>query len=216
MVSAIFKKLDRQTKCNYRPISLLSCISKVFERIVFNGLYSHLKDNNILNEHNSGFKAGDSAINRLIAITDSIYKGLDQKKDVLLVFLDISKAFDRVWHEGLIHKLKTVGVCGKLLDWFSHNRTQRVVIGGQSSDTKHIQAGVPQGSILGPLLFLIYINDISDNLETPIHQFADDTTLLETVTSSTESAAKINRDLDRLYKWALQWRVTFNAIQHIL
>jgi hypothetical protein len=181
MISAIFKKIDKQIKSNYRPISLLSCISKVFERIVFNVLYSHLKDNNILNEYNSGFKDQDSAINRLLAITDSIYKGLDQKKDLLLVFLDISKAFDRVWHEGLIHKLIEIGVCGNLLNWFSSylsNRSQRVVIGGQSSETKTIQAGVPQGSILGPLLFLIYINDIGDNLETPIHQFADDTTLL--------------------------------------
>ena len=170
-VTAIFKKNNRQIKENYRPISLLSCISKVFEKIVFNQLYQYCTDNDILSDSNSGFRPNDSAINRLLHITDNIYKGLNEHNEILLVFLDISKAFDKVWHEGLLHKLKTIGICGHLLAWFTSyldNRKQKVVLNGKTSSIKKLHAGVPQGSILGPLLFLIFINDISSNLASEI------------------------------------------------
>ena len=213
VVTAIFKKIDRQVKSNYRPISLLSCISKVLEKIVFNTLYSFLILNNLLSETNSGFKPNDSAIARLLAILESIYQGLDDHKDSIFVSLDISKAFDRVWHEGLIFKLKQNGVCGNLLSWFSsylHNRSQRVVTGGCSSSSQQLHAGVPQGSILGPLLFLLYVNDMTTGLSSDVHQFADDTNLLEIKDSSDEAVATLNHDLELLNQWAGQWRVTFN------
>ena len=213
-VTAIFKKNNRQIKENYRPISLLSCISKVFEKIVFNQLYQYCTDNDILSDSNSGFRPNDSAINRLLHITDNIYKGLNEHNEILLVFLDISKAFDKVWHEGLLHKLKTIGICGHLLAWFTSyldNRKQKVVLNGKTSSIKKLHAGVPQGSILGPLLFLIFINDISSNLASEIHQFADDTTLLDPYHNPTLSAHKINADLKSIENWAAQWKVTFNA-----
>ena len=146
MVSAILKKNDRQDKTNYRPISLLTCMSKVFERIVFNHLYHFLITNNLLNSHNSGFRKNDSTINRLISLLHSVHTGLDERENIILVLLDISKAFDKVWHPGLLFKLKQL--CQNLLDWFESyltNRRQKTVVGGKSSSTSFIQAGVPQG-----------------------------------------------------------------------
>jgi ribonuclease P/MRP protein subunit RPP40 len=169
--------------------------------------------NNLLNPCNSGFKKLDSAINRLLKITNEIHKCLDQHKEVILIFLDISKAFDRVWHPGLLFKLKQNGVDGCLLRWFESylsNRSQRVSLGGQTSSSHLLYAGVPQGSILGPLLFLLYINDLPNNLQTQVNLFADDTTLLETIDSPEESIHKINSDLNKIQTWALLWRVTFN------
>ena len=118
LVTAIFKKADRQLKVNYRPISLLCCLSKVFERIVFNDLYEYLTVNGLLTSCNSGFRKNDSTINRLLALLNSIHKGLESHKDVILILLDISKAFDKVWHPGLMFKLKQLGKTGNLYSWF--------------------------------------------------------------------------------------------------
>ena len=150
MVTAIFKKNDRQLTSNYRPISLLCCISKVFERVVFNDFYNYLVTNHLLNPNNSGFKQNDSTINRLIAMLHSIYTGLDERENIALIMLDISKAFDKVWHPGLLFKLQQLGITGSLLSWFKSylsNRKQRVVLGGKTSEVSFLHAGVPQGSV---------------------------------------------------------------------
>ena len=208
------KKNDKQIKTNYRPISLLSCTGKVLERIVFASLYEYCSGNNLLTWRNSGFKPFDSTINQLTFMVHKMYEALERGEDICLVFLDVSKAFDKVFHEGLIFKLASFGVEGTLLQWFkSHlaGRSPRVVINGQESDWLDISAGVPQGSILGPLLFVIYVNDIVDQMETNPFLFADDTSLMECITDPNQSFARTNRDLERLDKWADQWRVTFNA-----
>ncbi len=215
-ISPVYKKAFRHIKENYRPVSLLSCLSKVMERIVFNALYSFLMKFGLLTERNSGFKERDSTINQLIHLCHRIYNGLDSAKDVCLVFLDVSKAFDKVYHPALLQKLKVMGVSGNLLAWlgsYLEGRRQKVVINGVSSDSRNINASVPQGSILGPLLFLIYVNDIVDSLETLPYLFADDTSLLCTIDpkNMNEAFDSVNRDLDRLAEWSEQWRVTFNA-----
>ena len=128
-------------------------------------------------------------------------------------FFDISKAFDRVWHQSLIHKLKRIGIRNKLLNWFIDylkNRKQRVVLDGQFSEWKEVKAGVPQGSILGPLLFLIFINDIVELINTNIRLFADDTSLYLIVSNPNNDAAQLNLDLQTIATWAKQWLVDFN------
>jgi hypothetical protein len=215
IVTAIFKKLNRQLTENYRPVSLLCCISKVFERLIYNNTYKHLLDNNLLDDENSGFCKNDSAILKLLALTDTIYKGLDDHDELLLVFLDISKAFDKVWHQGLLFKLEQVGIGGTLLEWFSSyldNRKQRVVVNGQSSDLKHLHAGVPQGSILGPLLWLIYVSDMTDNTKCKAGKFADDIMFTKQITEHLDTAVEIvNCDLESTLDWSEQWRATFSA-----
>jgi hypothetical protein len=147
-------------------------------------------------------------------------QGLEDGKEICLVFLDVSKAFDRVWHSGLLHKLRCLGIEGNFFDWmcdYLKDRQIRTVINGQKAEWAHTTAGVPQGSILGPLLFLVFINDVTNNIESDIHLFADDTSLMDIVDSQNHNAtyARINRDLHRLSTWAAKWMVTFNAAKTV-
>ena len=154
------KKGEMSVVSNYRPMSLLNAESKVFERIVFKYLFNHLQDNKLLYSLESGFMPGDSTINQLTYLYNTFCQALDAGKEVRAVFCDISKAFDRVWHSGILHKLKAAGVTGEVLNWFKNyltDRKQRVVFPNTTSDWTVIRAGVPQGSILGHLLFLLHI-----------------------------------------------------------
>ena len=156
-VTPIYKKGDNQNKANYRPVSLISVVGKVLERIVFTHMYEYCSTNGLLTWRNSGFKPFDSAMNQLVMLTHKIYQNFDQHTDVCMVFMDVAKAFDKVWHTGLVHKLQTLGFESSILKWLTNylsNRAQKVVIQGQQSPLMDIEAGVPQGSILGPLLFI--------------------------------------------------------------
>ena len=213
-VSPIHKKDSRSSLGNYRPISLLPIPAKVQERVAFRRIYRYLSDNGLLTPKNSGFKERDSAICQLISIVDNIYKALEAGNDINMVFLDVSKAFDRVWHEGLLHKIRANGIVGNLYLWLEDyllDRQIRVVINGQEAPWAKINAGVPQGSILGPLLFLIFINDIVTDIESDINLFADDTSLLNIIDQLQTTYDTLNRDLDTLANWADRWLVTFNA-----
>ena len=133
-----------------------------------------------MNSCQSGFRPNDSFINQLISITHNIYRAFDANPslEVRGVFLDLSKAFDKVWHEGLLYKLNSNGINGNalhLIKSFLHNRNQRVVLNGQISSWLSIRGGVPQGSVLGPLFFLIYVNDLPEGLNFEVKLFADDT-----------------------------------------
>ena len=142
-----------------------------------------------------------------------IYKSFDDGYEVRGVFLDISRAFDKVWHNGLIYKLKQNGVRGDLFNLvidFLDARKQRVVVNGQYSSWASVKAGVSQGSILCPLFFLIFINDLSDNLVSNPKLFADDTSLFSVVRDITLSAKNLNDDLKKIKKWAFQWKMSFN------
>ncbi|CAG2205733.1 unnamed protein product [Mytilus edulis] len=214
-VCPVYKnKGDKNIMSNYRPIALLSSVSKILEKVIYKAIYEFCEFNDLLISENSGFKKNDSTVNQLITITHEIYKSLDSGKDVCTIFLDVSKAFDKVWHKGLIFKLKQFGICGSLLSLVENylsGRTQRVVINGQTSSSQNTYAGVPQGSILGPLLFLIYVNDIKDGIVSNIKLFADDTSLVKQIDDISDCFQTLNSDLVTLNTWAQQWCVTFNA-----
>ena len=156
-VVPVHKKGDKQVLRNYRPVSLLPICGKIFERLLYNNLFGFFIKNDLISSNQSGFKQGDSCIYQLLSITHEIYQSFDNGFEVRAIFLDISKAFDKVWHKGLIFKLKQNWVTGDLLNIltdFLKERNQRFVLNGQHSKWSNISAGVPQGSILGPLLFL--------------------------------------------------------------
>ena len=170
-------------------------------------MFKFFIENELISPNQLGFKPGDSCINQLLAITHEIYKSFDDGFEVRGVFLDISKAFDKVWHEGLIFKLKQNGISGNLLNLlcdFLRNRKQRVLLNGQVSDWSDVRAGVPQGSILGPLLFLIYINDLSEGLSSNTKLFADDTSLFSVIHDSNTTALELNSDLAKINRWTFQ------------
>ena len=169
----------------------------------------------LLNPIQSGFRLSDSCINQLLAITHEIFEAFDCNPplEVRSVFLDMSKAFDKVWHEGLLYKLKSMGISGEfydLLENYLSGRLQRVILNGQTSSWRPILAGVPQGSILGPLLFLIYINDLPNKLKSNAKLFADDTSLFTIVKDENESANVLNNDLSLISEWAFNWKMLFN------
>ena len=164
----------------------------------------------------SGFTPGDSTVNRPTYLYNAFCQALDSGKEVRVVFCGIKKASDRVWHAGLIHKLKAAGVSGSLLKWFISylaDRKQRAVLPGAQSDWNFVHAGVPQDSILGPLLFLlpVYINDIVTDIDSNIRLFADDTSLYIIVDNPNTAAEIINSDLVKISNWARVWLVDFNA-----
>ena len=167
----------------------------------------------MISQNQSGFKPGDSCINQLLAITHEIYKSFDACLDVRAVFLDISKAFDKVWHQSFLYELKQNGISGNLLETltdFLKDRKQRVALNGQNSSWANVEDGVPQGSILGRLLFLIYINNLPDKLSTNVKLFADDTSLFSVVHDIITSSCDLNYYLNRVREWAFQWKMSFN------
>ena len=176
-------------------------------------MFESFIENKLISASQSGFKPGDSCINQLLSISHEIYSSFDEGLEVRSVFLDISKAFDKVWHDGIIFKLTQNGISGNLLNLlrdFLNERKQRVILNGQFSTWKNVSAGVPQGSILGPLLFLIYINDLTEGLSTNAKLFADDTSLFSVIHDIQTSANNLNKDLERISNWATQWKMNFN------
>ena len=212
-VVPVFNKGDKQGVKNYRPVSLLTICSKIFERIIYNNACNYLVDNNLISQNQSGFKRGDSCINQLISVTHDLLNSLDEGLEVRVIFLDISKAFDKVWHERLIYKLQQNCISSELLNIlvdFLKNRKQRVVLSGQSSNWIDVKAGVPRGSIMGPLLFLIYINDLPEGLINNAKLFADDMSLFLVVWDIAASTEELNNELRNISKCAYQWKMNFN------
>ena len=176
-------------------------------------MYKHIRDNNFLSPNQSGFRTGDSCINQLLSITYDIFHCFDEGMETRAIFLDISKAFDKVQHKGLIYKLCQYGFSGNLLALltdFLCNRKQRVVLNGQNWYWADIKAGVPQGSIIRPLFFLVYINSLTENLHSNPKPFADDTSLFSIITDEALSHSYLNDELKKLNDWAYKWKMSFN------
>ena len=195
---------ERSESTNYRPIGLLPMISKIFECFVNQQLLGYLEDNDLLTDCQYGFRHSRSTGDLLSLITDHFNGALDRRVEARFVALDISKVFDKVWHTGLLHKLQSYGVSGRMLSIipdFLSNRKLRVALEGQSSPTRYINSGVPQGSDLGPTLFLVYINDLPDKVLSQLAMYADDSTLYcispnSSNTSRCEVAVSLNNDLE--------------------
>ena len=198
-------------------MSLLPVNNKIFERLIFNSLYRFVEENSSFCSNQSAFRKTDSCVNQLLSILHEIYESFDNfpSLEMCSEFLDMSKAFDRVWHKGLIYKLKTIGVSNNLLALFQSfldNRYQRVLLNGQYSHWELIAAVVSQGSILGPLLFLIYVNDLLNNLISSVKLFAHDASISSIVNGINVSTEETNNDLKKISEWAYQWKIMFNPI----
>jgi len=210
----IFKKGDERLPCNYRPISLLSIFEKILEILVHRRLSSFFLKHNILYKHQFGFRKNHSSSLALLEIIDTCYQNLDQSKKMLGIYFDLQKAFDTVDHSILLHKLYNYGVRGLMYNWIKDyltDRKQFTVVNNVPSDIGSISCGVPQGSVLGPLLFLIYINDISKSVPCDsLKLFADDTNLF--VFGSTLSAIEneANIHLKKLESWFIKNRLSLN------
>ena len=215
LVCAIFKKNDK-TKCaNYRPISLLSNIGKIFERVMFNRIERFLNEHNLIYKYQYGFRKKYSTNHALLSIVEEINTNLDNKNFACGVFVDLQKAFDTVDHQILQSKLSHYGINGFANKWLSSyltNRSQSVTLNGFTSEEKKISCGVPQGSILGPLLFTIYINDMHKAFnECLVHHFADDTNLLFTDSDPLKLQRIVNKALRKLVEWLRANRLSLNV-----
>jgi len=209
----IYKKGSRANVTNYRPISLTSVCCKILERFVRNALLQHMISNEYLSDSQHGFVQGRSCTTQLLRVVDKLTEILDQGGAVDMVYLDFAKAFDTVPHRRLLTKLGGYGVHDKVLEWIGHflqGRKQRVSVAGSYSGWSDVLSGVPQGSVLGPILFVCYINDMPANIASFVYMYADDTKLFSKVNCRSD-IEQLQSDLDRLGKWAEEWQLSFNV-----
>ena len=208
----MFKKGEKSEASNYRPISLTCILCKVLEHIIASNVVKHLDRHNTLYDLQHGFRSKRSCETQLVLLMEDMLLNSVEGEQTDLILLDFSKAFDKVNHEKLLLKLHSYGIRQETLKWiqaFLSNRQQQVVIENECSDSVSVTSGVPQGSVLGPILFLIYINDLPDTIKSKVRLFADDTAVYIAV-SSLEDAATLQRDLDRLCLWEDEWDMEFN------
>src|SRR3989442_54685 len=204
-ITPIFRKGDKSLVSNYRPVSLTILFCKVMEKLIKQNIDRHLFLSNFHMKTQHGFRKGRSCMSNLLISQFSIMNVIDEGGCVDIVYLDFQKAFDKVPHRNLIRKVKGFGIEDKVIGWIENwlgNRTQRVVINGVSSDWKDVKSGVPPGSILGPLLFTMYIEDIDEVLKSSkLLKFADDTKVWGRVNTK-EDAVLIQDDLNSLCEWS--------------
>ena len=212
IIVPLFKKGSRSEPSNYRPVSLTCILCKVMEKIMQTELVKHLRRHDILINSQHGFIKGRSCLTNLLDYFEEVYTHLDEGSPVDAVYLDFSKAFDKVPHKRLVRKLEAAGIGGNILNWIKGwlaERRQKVGIRGKYSNWISIISGVPQGSVLGPLLFVLFINDIDIGTLSKISKFADDTKICRKVESEVD-ADILRKDLAKVYQWSLDWQMTFN------
>ena len=215
-VIPIYKKKDRTNPDNYRPISLLSTINKIMEKLMYTRVIKFLNKHKILYAYQFGFRKDHSTTLAIIEIVDNILGELAQGKIMAGIYLDLSKAFDTVDHNIMLHKLEYYGIRGAPLDWFKsylNDRKQYTQLNNNKSELKHIRYGVPQGSVLGPLLFLVYINDIIHAVkpEDKLRLFADDSNIFVTAQTADELKENMIAALQGLFHWFGANKLTINV-----
>lgn len=210
-VTPIFKKGDLAEVSNYRPVSILPAPGKVLESLVQQKMYWHVKERLHPDQH--GFQPKKSTTSNLVAFVNDVASALDKKKEVHSIYTDFSKAFDLINHDLLINKIMLMGVHGSLLRWcesYLRNRSQLVSLRGYSSTAREIPSGVPQGSHIGPLFFLIFINDLADRITCSFKMYADDLKLYKTIDSQLDVIA-LQNELDRVGDWCYHNHMILNA-----
>ncbi len=212
LVTPLFKKGERAKASNYRPVSLTSICCKLLEHIIHHHIMDHFDLHHVLNDAQHGFRKRRSCETQLILTVQDLAKGLDEKSQIDAVLLDFSKAFDKVPHQRLHNKLYYYGVRGQVLLWiddFLAGRSQSVVCDGHQSTPCDVMSGVPQGMVLGPLLFLTYINDLPEAVSSQTRLFADDALVYREI-SCPEDAQVLQNDLNALQQWEAKWLMHFN------
>jgi len=211
-VVPIYKKGDRSSPLNYRPVSLTCVCCKILEHIICSNIFQHLDDRNILCDNQNGFRKGRSCESQLITTVDDFLQNLNLGLQTDVLLLDFKKAFDKVPHQRLCYKLSHYGIRGATLEWIKNflvNRTQKVVVNGYDSSSREVISGVPQGTVLGPLLFLCYINDLPRHVKSSVKLYADDVILYRVIDSDVDHEI-LQQDLVALSEWANIWQMTFN------
>ena len=214
LITPVFKKGSKLNPENYRPISLTSNLVKIFERVIRSQLVNFLENHNLISNTQHGFRKGRSCLSELLAHYDNILDNINSSNSSTdVIYLDFAKAFDKVDHDLLLKKLSRYGIVGKLHSWiasFLKGRTQTVVVDGMKSFVSLVLSGVPQGTVLGPILFLLFINDIETSLKhCKIRCFADDSRLLKSVVTTCD-AALLQEDLSNVVNWAKQNNMLLN------
>ena len=220
-VTAIYKrKGQRCDPGNYRPVSLTSQVGKLFERIIRDYLVKFLEENKLLRDSQHGFRNKRSCLTNLLEFLDLVSDYVDEGIPVDAVYLDFQKAFDKVSHSKLLVKMARYGIDDGVVRWVGNwlsGRRQRVVIEGVASGWEWVLSGVPQGSVLGPVLFIVFIDDIDEGIRSTVLKFADDTKLVARV-GSEEDRERLRQDLIELFKWSEDWQMLFNldkcAVMH--
>ena len=211
-ISALFKKGQRCLASNYRPVSLTSIICKTIEKLVRQHIIDHMKINKLFSKKQYGFISGRSTSLQLLNVIDKWTEALDQGLYIDCIYMDFMKAFDRVPHERLLSKMKAYGISNGILCWvrdFLSDRIQKVIVNGSSSNWSEVTSGIPQGSVLGPLLFVIYINDLPDVVNSEAFLFADDTKLFRVIENNTDIEI-LQEDLTNLQEWSDLWLLKFH------
>ena len=206
------KNGDGNSPGNYRPISLTSVLDKLLKSIKRDNIVGCLESNNSIRDSQHGFRQKRSCLSNLLTFYNKLFLEYDNTRSIDVVYLDFQKAFDKVPHSKLLFKLKQIGINGRLHKWIENwltERKQRVVINGATSGWDSVTSGVPQGSVLGPVLFLIYINDIDNGLNNTISKFADDTKIASSVISESDKK-KLQDDLQKISNWSEKWEMPFN------
>ena len=212
-VCPIHKSGSKLLARNYRPVSLTSVVAKCMEQLLRSALFDHLQENRLLTPRQYGFVPGVSTTVQLLRVLDGWTEALNDGEEVDVIYLEFQKAFDKVPHYRLIEKVRSFQILPGVVAWLSDfltGRGQRVCVGGSSSEVVDVTSGIPQGTVLGPVLFLLYVNDLPDAISSSLYMFADDTKLFRTIKGELD-VTELQKDLNELERWTEKWLLFFNT-----